>query len=284
MQSSSLVSIRPKQAKIMTIPSTTIFCQRLLTEVLSTHEALNDEDIVFAVDLGCQAQGLTNIQILGNFVTHSCQLTNTGRFSLSFNYALDQAIKSRNGDRFIALATSPSQNIWLEVYDNAELTSDERKIILDMYNRELVVFLNILEQGSTEAGSLVLPCDRIKECHPTDINNQGKTCLYSNCYRDVCLAESKVFQIPESGRLALPDQSDQIPGTVMVPDIREGFLRVVHCFDFITLIRSLSTVPIINPITEKPFSPEGLRLLLSRYEKEIKMYRRYLNGLAVLNI
>ena len=122
------------------------------------------------------------------------------------------------------------------------------------------------------------------QCNPTvdevvDKKNgmDTKTTLYGECYKGVCIEES------QHGEVLLDiDEPEKISSTVMVPEKAESVdvvLHIVRCFDFIHLIHGLSMDKPVDPVSSKSFSANTEKMLMSRYTKEIKMYKRYLKNL-----
>ncbi len=98
----------------------------VLDAALRTHDELSEDDGNFVIetvlDLGL------NDQNLSKFILQIYKLSNTGRFSLTFNLDLDTHIKIKNNERIKALVeVAGTEKAWPELYDNPNLTDLEKE-------------------------------------------------------------------------------------------------------------------------------------------------------------
>lgn len=250
------------------VPNQTLICQKVIYDTLKTHPNLTEDDITFGTNFICNLN--LSIEKLTAVVLMTCKTTNTGRFALIFNHDLDNALKLQDGKLLVKLLTG--DNFLFEVYDS-ELTKEERAVVERMIAKETIAIQNALK----EAGKLISKGNFASTDHLIPCNLEEKEgTLYSQCYKGVCLKE-------ENSDVMNGDT--QIPSTIYTVDQVEGErLTNTFCFEFMDLIEGLSMTPPTNPTTKQPFSPLALSLLLPRYGKEVKMYKRYLKQLnMVLN-
>lgn len=267
-------------SRVAAVPVRETFCRSIVKECLSTHRDLNEEDVEYASSLGCRFG--PDDDDLAMFALHSCKSTNTGRFSLTYNFELDRAIVGRNDQRVIDLASVKADVAWPEVFDNSDLSDAERETIMRVHDKELNAVKNVIEQGKTMSPPYTVQF--MTKCEPTidkviDKRNgiDTKTTLYGMCYKGVCIEESRHGEV-----LFDLEQPEKLTETVMVPEkaaSAEIGIHLVRCYDFIHLLHGLSLDPPVDPTTGQKFSDITEKTLLSRYGKEIKMYQKFIDNL-----
>ena len=260
-----------------------IFCQHIFYECFSTHKDLFSEDIKYASTIGCNVElSDKNLSIV---LLHICKTTNTGRFSLIYNFNLDKAIINRDSQRIFELIKLPSENIkktWPEVYDNESLLSIEKDTIINIYNKELNAVINVVSRGKAISPpyniKFMTSCESLTESNGEIMKKyENDTTLYGICYRGVCIQESTDNSVQFN-----TDEPEKLIETLMVPEKSESMeinIHIVRCYDFLHLIHGLSMNPPVDPITTNSFSQITEKMLLTRYEKEIKMYKKFLSNI-----
>lgn len=227
-----------------------LLVERSLQEALSTHKGLKEEDISFALAVARELK-LNNDQ-LATVLLMVCHGLNTGRFALSYNQDLDNALRLRDGNLVRKLFNG--ENYLVEIYDNPRLTDEERGVITAMVERELASLQAGLVRAEQQLRSGNFK-SKIAPCGDTE-----GACLYRQCYRK------------ES-----PFMTSSLPETIYTVDKAPGAVTpTVYVFDYMELIRGLSMQPPTNPRTGVAFYDLALSLTLPRFEKEIKLYQRYL--------
>lgn len=279
------VAIAPPESvrsvsRVVAVPARETFCRSIVRECLSSHRDLEEEDLEYASSLGCRFK--PDDDALAMFMLHSCKSTNTGRFSLTYNFELDRAIVERNGQRVIDLASIDVDTAWPEVFDNPYLSEAERETIIRVHDKELNAVKNVVEQGKTMSPPYTVQF--MTKCEPTVDRITDKkggvdteTTVYGTCYKGVCIEESR-----HGGVLFDLEQPEKLQETVMVPEKAASVeigIHLVRCYDFIHLIHGLSLVPPVDPTTGQKFSDATEKMLLQRYNKEIKMYQKFLDNL-----
>lgn len=253
---------------VRTVPASVLICNKLVDQALRGHEVLSEEDIAFGANYVCSL-GL-NPEKLALVLLMMSKHTNTGRFALSFNHELDNALKIR--DVAILRRILSGENYLVEIYDNPDLTETEKATIERMLAREYQAIRETLNQGEPllargqlDPRDLLDPCPEV-EGIMAQVNDH-RVSLYTRCYDQVCLRET------------LPGGS-QIPSVIYTVDQPLGS-AVPHtfCFETMELVAALVQEVPVNPVTRQPFSELALSLLLPRFAKEIKLYRRYLKQL-----
>lgn len=253
---------------VRTVPASALVCNKLISQALQSHEVLTEEDIVFGANYVCSLN--LDTEKLALLLLMMSRDTNTGRFALSFNHELDNALKIR--DASILRRILSGENYLIELYDNPELTDVEKATVERMLTREYQAISATLKQaepllarGQLGAEDLLLPCTEVERVS-VQLGEQQAT-LYSRCYDQVCLKETFAG-------------GSQIPSVIYTVDQVAGAASPnTYCFETMELIAALTQDPPINPTTQQPFSDLALSLLLPRFAKEIKLYRRYLKQL-----
>jgi hypothetical protein len=236
---------------VKTISSRLISCKRILTEVLKTHNDLKDDDIAFVSDYVCNLN--INDEKITEFILHSLKTTNTGRFSLSFNFYLDNAIIKRDRKAINKLIRGDKMYVELR---NENLTKIEKQTIENMIIRERNALKQVLErspvlisQGRLELNKIILGGGASRTG-----NNQT---LYSRCYNGDCIIPNNMYVIDGDKK---------------------------YNFDYLQLVDALSRETPINPISGEKMSPQALELLNRRLNKEIKMYQKFMSEMSKIGV
>nr|QBK90849.1 MAG: uncharacterized protein LCPAC201_01500 [Pithovirus LCPAC201] len=260
-----------------------VFCRELIGECLTTHDALNSDDIKFALQLNCD---LLSDQQLAIIIVHLCKTTDIGKFSLLYNYNIDMAIKSRDLSWLMRLLQVDDQMAFPELYrQKSVFTIKEQDAIYRTHTREYNAAFQLVKTGDkiTPPYSQYL----IKSCpvyqkdtskvlsssfHDGVVKSDGRTkvSLYQTCLEGVCIAEKTPSNINFTSLST--DDTDMI----MVPSRESNGLAKVQCFNIIDLTKAVSTDPAVNPTTGKPFDLAVLQMIRNRLAKEIKLYRYFL--------
>lgn len=237
---------------------------KLLNTVLKTHESLSNDDISFGIN-NILKLNLDDINMT-KFLLHSYKSLNSGRFSLTYNKKLDEAIKSRNN---ILL---PGDKDWPELYDNSELSSEDINTIEEMYNREYYAILNAIEKSRCVINlDEILQCDENKtQVFNIDNKDIYYNSLYSKCYENICIQES----IQKGKIISL---NSNIPKIAYVSDENKDKIYK-FCFPIMELIEQFAKNDYINHQNNERFSERTIEQILNKYRKEIAMYKRYLNN------
>lgn len=251
----------------------------VLYECLSHHE-LTEEEIEYGSSV-LSTMRLTNGNV-AKLITYSCACTTSGKLALSFSMDLVGAIKKKDHRSLTSMANGTYESLFPELYDNRRLTLSEKAKMENIGYLEYQAVIRALEKlttGDYQEGtycSMFSPvCDNVTKDKTVykDGNIKVKDSIYSACHQGVCIDQKIVMPF-------------QIPSSVYVPEVsaKEKKVRTVYCFDFISLLKSISKAPYINPVSEAPFTPDTLKMLQKRYQVEIKMYQRYAEGLVVLGL
>jgi len=265
-----------KKNNVTAIPRCDLVKAAVLDSSLKTHHKLNISDRNFLINVVLDMK--LNDKKLSQFINQIYKLSNTGRFSLTYNLDLDLSIENRNGDRIRGLVTvSGTEKAWPELYSNDNLKSDEIETITNMSNKEYYAILNTIQTaGSVKDFKKILPCldssDNNSINNSIDINGYHNS-VYSKCYNKICLYEKQ-----QRGKII--SFNNKIPSVAYVADNPEGFDKYGnikgYCLNMMKLIKRLAEENYINPKTGNLFSSTALRQLLSKYNKEIKMYQKHL--------
>ena len=265
---------------VVAIPKDKLIRKTILETAFGTHKDLSNADVNFVVDEILKME--LNNQQLTNVVLQVYQLSNTGRFSLTYNMDLNSHIKIKDTERINTLADVAGTNkAWPELYNNHYLTDQDKKVIEEMANREYYAILNTLETGNDDNLNNILPCemstDNILSLTDSDIKY---TTVYSKCYDNVCISEAT-----QRGKIInmVGSKSDSdIPQVAYVADMNNG-VGTKYCFKIMDIIERLAKGDYINPRTGTMFSEIALSQLLYKYDKEIKMYKKHLDILNSVN-
>lgn len=268
----------PTKSIVVAIPRSKLIQKNMVETSLKTHNNLTPEDRKYATEI-INKIDLTNIE-LAKFILQIYKLTNIGRFSLTYNMDLDTHIKAKVPGRIrLLVKTAGKKTAWPELYDNNYLTSEEIEVIATMANREYYAILNTIENSNSCGGNGDL--DSIISCRVTKDNILSLTLseginhvsIYSKCYDSVCISESG-----QTGKIISLGKGGDIPQIAYVADGPSDRF----CFLTIDLIKQLAKGDYINPKSGVLFSTTLLDQLLHKYEKEIKMYKKYIDILSKL--
>jgi hypothetical protein len=237
---------------VKVISTRTIACKKILFETFKTHPTLSPENIEFVSGYLCSLD--PNVEQLTNFVLHTLQSTNTGRFSFLFNDYVDIAIKDKNTELLKNLFYIA--NPFYELHNNPMLNEMEKRSIQRMVDKERQSLKKVISKAEELIAVGRLSLDVVPVCKDNIILGKEKISLYSKCYQ-----EGNPF----------------IPYNIYVRD--DGTL---YKFPYVEIVKIISKDNPINPSSGKPFSPEALNVLYRKLEKEVKMYVRY-QQLLVLN-
>jgi len=252
------------------------FVERIALEALSTHLSADYHHI------GLMADVISRISFsdsqLANFVLFTDLATSTGLFALSYNHDIDLAISQNNTSKLISLIESDPNNFFVELYDNMELTADEKKVIEELKNVEYNSILELLntyhrteleETVDLYPGPFLNLCPRNEEdflCQMYGDNIQvctRKEKTYDSCYKQICLEQKKENYI-----------SSKLPTVISTPSskvIEYGTEKhyEILCLPFIEFIKRLTISP-------SDFADHLISKLRQLFTKEIKMYSRFL--------
>lgn len=245
---------------------------------LRTHNKLSGEDIAYALSV-ILPMNLDN-KAMAKFLIQVYKLSNTGRFSLSYNMDLDRHIIGRVGNRIEKLVRfGKTREAWPELYTNSELNESDIKVVERMSNREFYAMLNALET-TTRA----IDIDRILSCKEEDPlipSSRGiyYESLYSKCYDSVCLYEAE-----RTGKIVALGQESSIPKVAYVTDMTykinqngdKEHTRDIYCFNLMYLLERFANGNYINPKTGNNFSEVTISQVNAKYRIELSMYKKHL--------
>ncbi len=254
---------------VIGIPRADLVQKEIIESSLKTHNNLSDEDRKYATNEIVKLN--LNDRDLASFIAQIYKLSNAGRFSLTYNLDLDTHIKERVSERIKTLVgVAGKEKAWPELYNNPYLTDEETKTIQTMSNREYYVILNTIENAVVGNLKEIIPCTISKDDILSLTDGGIKyTTIYSKCYDNVCISETR-----QSGKIISTAQGD-IPQIAYVADGTDKNNK--HCFKVMDLVKQLAKGNYINSNTNSMFSDLLLSQLLSKYEKEIKMYKRHID-------
>jgi len=188
------------------------------------------------------------------FLLYTNKNTTIGRFCLSYNEYLDYAIKMKDTKIITNMITGIQENAFIELFDNKLLSEEEKSLVKKVLNRELSIINATMEQV----------------CKNQDISSNILTetnSVYSEYYKNSFLSEKFLHY------------SSRIPKKIYVKDkIENKKIPMIYMFDYFELIGSLSSDSNMNIQSEKPFNERVYNSLIQKFEKEIKLYKRYLKG------
>lgn len=257
--------------------------------VLSTHPALNPDDIEFAANYIANSnptpRDVLSKQNLIQFLVYSNKNT-ICRFALTFNDELDRVIIARDLLELNALMNS-SPDVFVELYDNPRLHPEEQTLVYSSLAR------------LQYATKLVL--DGIREEHNIESIDLVGYC--SSCYNYSCMEYCEASGLdPISSQMS---QYNEVPRYIYAVDHAPGVRNIgvnippnpfktsssrnnqtcntpmSYCFDVLDIVASLATTGPThgyNPQSQQPMSRYAYQTLSQRFAKEIKMYKRYLIG------
>lgn len=256
---------------VVAIPKFKIILREMLVNVLKTHNNLNTDDINYMISFIFHLDLTDND--LAKFITQTYKMLNTGRYSLFYNYKLDQYIKDRTPELlYNQIKLTGSVKAWPELYCNDLLNENEIDVIDEISKREFNVILYTIEEShepSCKTDQIVLPTFNSSQISQ-DSDGIYYNSLYSKCYDKVCIVESK-----QKGKIVNLDS--KIPEVAYVIDTDNTTKEIKFCFNLMNIIERLSKENYTNPKSNKPFSDRTKLQLLDKYQTEIKLYKKYLN-------
>lgn len=258
---------------VIAIPRDKLVQNYVLNSVFKTHKNLTLEDRSFAIE-HILSLNLTN-QELAKFILQTYQLSNTGRFSLTYNLDLDTHIQVRDSDRITTLVlVADTEKAWPELYNNSYLTPTEVETIKVMSNREYFALLNAVQMaGCAKDFEDIIPCrsDKTERLSVTKDSIYYNS-VYSKCYDNVCLYEAE-----QKGKIVSINKvnNSEIPKVAYVADTTKNGTGK-YCFPMMELVGQLAAGNYVNLETGNRFSERTLSQILTKYHKEIAMYKKYL--------
>ena len=232
--------------------STDIFIKiKALRECLDTHTNLTDETKKYLIYL---AQNIFKTKTLDFdkyylFLLYTNKNTNTGRFCLTYNEFLDDKILQKDEKILTNLITEFKEHFFFEFYDNKLLTESDKSSIKQMVDMEYVVLKNTIElciKNEEISGSI------FKDVYPNIFNNFLMQPHESNFV---------YTGIPEFIYLKLPFEK----------------INKLYIFNMMELLLIIS-VENKNPQTNEAFDEKTFNNLNIKYDKVIKMIKRYYKG------
>lgn len=251
--------------------------------VLETHPALSEGDILYAANFICstynhyaEPSSRTNpfskdqlIRILVYANTHTIC-----KFAVLFNSELDEAIKSRNALNLTHILLGPKE-MFVELYDNPYLSSEQHNFIMRMLAREVAAFTQVydhVQQHVLDLDSIHTRCNTQSISYNTSQNTI--TALATKCYEDVCLIDSNILR--EDAARAIMAQNETPPENIYTVDkLPSQNVPSVYCFNTLDLMEAMMHEPPLNPKTQQPLSPQALTMIRNRFAKELALYRRF---------
>lgn len=253
-------------------------CNNLLLYVLSTHISLTPKNIKYTCNIISQFYQSKQISLddILLFLVYTNQNT-ICKFALTFNEQVILAITTQNSGLLLDLLLQPKTK-FIELYDNAFLSAEQYSTILRQVNLELECARKVFDLINQNIITIDLSANTcINQSNDISINKTPEytymTNIISNCYKDVCLIDSKVAN--DNIQAIFLDQS-RSQDMIYVVDKPETLInKQLYCFDILTLIKGLCNTPPINPETNQPFNSYTTINLFKKYPLEIAMYKRF---------
>lgn len=249
---------------VMGIPKDKVIQLNILSVVLKDHKF--NPEITKGVINKVLNLNLTDSQF-AKFVLQIYKLSNAGRYSLTYNKMFEDMVGNKQSIKKL-IRIAGTEEAWPELYSNNYLNREEKNSIEKMYRREYYAMLHTIENSDSYSDNL-LPCE-INDQKTVTLNDEGikYTTMYSECYEKICITENK-----QTGKIISLGNND-IPQVAYVGDKGKKF-----CINLVDLIERLAKGNYINPDTNMEFSKTLISQLLSKYEKEIKMYKYFFREL-----
>lgn len=256
----------------------------LIEVVMKTKDDFDETDIKFVKDLISDTIDKNNnknnsknknnkIKInngqLIKFILSIYLLSYTGKFCLTQNYNFYNAVKNRDKFRILKLITGSDKDRFPELHNNPKLDQNEFDQIKNIEIDECKTLLNVYNEANSEEDFYnMIPCKTLDKNTDLTLNTEGNI-TYSQI-KDEC--RDKICIFDQKSQLNL---NWLIPANVYLIDYREKQAEK-YCFELLDLIQRLSEKNYKNPNTNNNFSDSVIESLLNKYQKEIKMYDRFL--------
>lgn len=194
-----------------------------------------------------------------------------GCFAFTFKSLFVQNIEEQNYSDLKQLLTSDSE-LFTELFENNYLKEEDKAYLNTLYEKEYFAFMlsiNKIREG--------VHIDSNTECKKNLIfaKNDKILKIFNDCYDEVCFSENEV-----TGRYKMEDILDlaDIPAEdIYIVDKDETNFNT-YCLKLEELLESLSSNPPINPKTEEEYSDFSKKILYENYNKEICMYRKFIDN------
>lgn len=253
---------------VSVVPNRMVICDQVMKENFT---GVTLDEMNFLSETVCQIN--PDFSRLAQFLLLTNHKLNTGRLAFSFNDDVRSSINGRNRAKLTSLFQRSLEDSFPEFYRNPNFTQNEREIIDKMVKREYNTILNTLHKGNSHMvpqSLKYLPC----ELDVTTLSTPKQSVsLYQKCYEDICIQESSNdSELPISSSLY---NSGSPPVNVYAPDITDGGVPMIYCFKIVEILPGLVSGEIRTP-SGKVVSALTINLLRHKLDKEIKMYRYYL--------
>lgn len=257
------------------------FIRKLTEEALSTHIHADYHHIGIAVEVLSLIE-FSNEQ-LALLILFLSQTTSTGQFALSFNHDIDLAISQNNINQLISLAETNQNEFFVELYDNPNLSPEDKNIIENTKNLEFHTILDLIniynkqdydkkieEKSSDVPSSFLNLCPREDEGELCVMDGNVETCsklvpTYNSCYKQICIESKKEFFLTPTNTSVVNVPSNN------VQKYGEIEKREILCLPYIKFIELLTK-------NTHNFAKHLTPSLLKLYSRETIMYARYLRN------
>jgi hypothetical protein len=296
---SVMVKSEDSPALNMTVDIKQAFNAQLIGECLSSHE-LSPTDIKWALERDLMMLSDEQLAIIS---VHLCKDTDIGKFSLCFNFSVDQAIINRDSHTWNQLLHIESKNAFPEFYFEIDkFTKNEQKTIQELYTTEYnAVYKLVKSMNSTQfplKQYLIRKCPFIKlgsaEISSSPFSTGGVTAhgrknvtMYQQCYDEVCMLQKTDIQFlnKENGNVIMvPDieSFETTAGTISMNTMT--CVSLIRLLDFLVRTRTEvvdtngnKMISAYNPATKQFFQPQIYNMLQRRLSIPIKLYEYFIN-------
>jgi hypothetical protein len=239
-----------------TLSTDTFIKLKVLRETLDTHSTLNDTDKKYMYNLTSNILKTVTVDFnkYNLFLLYTNKKTNTGRFCLTYNEFLDDCITKRNEKVLTNLITDFKENVFFEFYDNKLLDENDKKIIKNMCDTEFIVLKNTIDMciKNEEISKNILA-----QIYPTIFND-----YLSYAAQTVSSNPTYIYT--------------EIPENIFIKTNELG-LNKIYIFNLLELLLVIYKEN-KNIQTGEPFDIKTFEGLNIKYDKEIKMIKRYYKG------
>jgi len=228
--------------------------RQALIESLSTNEKLNHVDIEWIVNKALDAN-FCETKYAYWVLLSNLKLT-SGLYAISFNETLENIVHDSDPsreDRMYKLTKMKNRQLFPELYNNVNLSENEKKAVEGVFNRELHIVMSVLKD---EDDKHLLPYGEL----PDKALNREQGIKYEEIHDMICFTENDSFTAP------YPDKN------VLFYD------RKKECVPKIELLKSFAMGKYMNPVTGEKINDNLIYSLLGKYSAEINLIKGSLDS------
>lgn len=242
--------------------------RQFIGECLTTHSDLTSEDILYALDYKVIDYDQFSDEQIASIAVNLTKTTYMGMYSLTFNYYIDSALKTKNVAEYKRLLAVDYKMAFPEYYEQLDqFTAEQKKSIEETNKMEYNIMYKIIKKLHKST----FPLDNylVHKCVAVDDNNEIIPSIYSRGGVKLQSRDNPTLYTNFSQQICQSFQTSNVnlietinlphPGSIVE-------IRSLKCVNLIELLHSLTRLLFlkkkIDPLLQKRLS---LSLTLYRY-------------------